>query len=221
MIRVCQFMYAFPLLVSTVCRHLGGGVGSATSFARAYFTVGPFRGGSTPLVHATLAPSATGSGRSRSSALSQHCFVSGFHTHIRHDRIFAHASQHVDADVLRFCVPSTTTSPQNSACSMKSPASHDGPGESPPGESPPRGARDAGNSSKRSSRAARVAVTEPRDARASVSSPPSDPSSSSSSTSTISSTTSTSSTSSSPARARRGLRSSSSSPSRFRPNSPP
>ena len=48
MIRVCQFMYAFPLLVSTVCRHLGGGVGSATSFARAYFTVGPFRGGSTP-----------------------------------------------------------------------------------------------------------------------------------------------------------------------------
>ena len=53
MTRVCQFMYALPLLVSTVCRHLGGGVGRGTSDARRYFTDGPVRFGKTPLVHGT------------------------------------------------------------------------------------------------------------------------------------------------------------------------
>jgi hypothetical protein len=100
MIRVCQFMYAFPLLVSTVCRHFGGGfrASGGTSDESRYRTGGRFgAGGSFPDVHGTFPPLACGYLALSSPALSQHSRVLGCHTHRSHASSSAHDSQHASA----------------------------------------------------------------------------------------------------------------------------
>eukprot|EP00982_Pelagococcus_subviridis_P014715 31350-Pelagococcus_subviridis.AAC.5 len=159
MIRVCQFMYGFPLDVSTAWTHRGGGGGGGdASSTSAYRT--PSRCGTTPLVHRTLAPSAAGRAFTSASRFSQHSLLSGCHTHVVHVPASKHDAQHPAASSLRFSFPFFTTSPHRSVFALASPQTVSVDGALASGGS---GRSESGNSSGGSSSSAEVDASDDDD----------------------------------------------------------